>query len=108
MCGAIIWQLYRSPAVARHLSGRQVRRHVPGWVLTVRVAVLAYGALLMVPFFVALGTAFGADRRLTAPQTLVLLSVWFVLGAAVTFMVPFGSFFVLVGHGWAGGPSRSA
>lgn len=101
LCGAIVWLLYRSPGVGLHLSGRQVRRHVPGWVLTVRVAVLAYGALLMVPFFVALGTVFSDERRLPLSQTLGLLALWFVLGAVVTFMVPFGSLFVLVGHGWA-------
>lgn len=101
LCGTIVWMLYRSPAVGLHLSGRQVRRHVPGWVLTVRVAVLAYGALLLVPFFVAVGTLWSGERRLPPGQTLALLAIWLVLSLVVTLMVPFGSFFVLVGHGWA-------
>ena len=58
LCGLMVWLLYRSPAVQDHLSTRPVRRHVPGWVLTARVAVLAYGALLLIPFLVAVGTAF--------------------------------------------------
>lgn len=101
LCGAVVWQLYRSPAVAEHLAARPVRRHVPGWVLTARVAVLAYGALLLIPFLVAIGTLFGDARRLPLPQTVALLALWFVLFLAVGFVVPLGSFFVVVGKGWA-------
>jgi hypothetical protein len=101
LCAAVVWQLFRSPAVGEHLAARPVRRHVPVWVLTARVAVLAYGALLLVPFLVALGTAFGGDRRQSLPATVLLLGVWFGLFLAVGFVIPFGSFFVVVGKGWA-------
>jgi hypothetical protein len=101
LCAAVVWSLFRSPAVAEHLSARPVRRHIPGWVLTARVAVLAYGALLLVPFLVALGTAFGDDRRQSPPVTLALLITWFVLFGVVGFTAPFVSFFVVLGKGWA-------
>jgi hypothetical protein len=102
LCGAVVWLLYRSPAVHEHLSTRPMRRHVPGWVLTARVAVLAYGALLLIPFLVAVGTLFDPEaRRLPVPYTVGLLIIWFVLFLAVGFTVPLGSFFVVVGKGWA-------
>jgi hypothetical protein len=101
LCAAIVWLLYRSPAVADHIATRPVRRHVPGWVLTARIAVLAYAALLLVPFLVALGTAFGDDRRLDVAVTVDLLAIWFVLFLVVSFTAPFVSFFVVMGKGWA-------
>jgi hypothetical protein len=102
LCGAVVWLLYRSPAVQEHLATRPMRRHVPGWVLTARVAVLAYGALLLIPFLVAVGTVFDSEsRRLPLPYTLALLGLWFVLFLAVGFTVPLGSFFVVVGKRWA-------
>jgi hypothetical protein len=100
LCAAVVWLLYRSAAVDRHLSARPVRRHIPGWVLTVRIAVLAYTALVLVPFLVAIGTLFG-DRRLPLPITLELLAGWFVLFLVLGFIAPFGSFFVVVGKHWA-------
>jgi hypothetical protein len=101
LCSAIVWLLFRSPAVADHIAARPVRRHVPGWVLTARIAVLAYAALLLVPFLVALATAFGDDRRLDLAVTVDLLAIWFVLLLVVSFTVPFVSFFVVMGKGWA-------
>jgi hypothetical protein len=101
LCGAIVWLLYRSDAVHEHLSAKPVRRHVPGWVLTARVAVLCYGALVMVPLLVGVGTAFGDERRQSVPVTIGLLSFWAVLGLGVGFVLPLGSFFVLVGKAWA-------
>jgi len=100
LCAAVVWLLYKSPAVDEHLSARPMRRHVPGWVLTARVAVLAYGALLLIPFLVAIGTLFDG-RRLPLPVTLALLATWLALFLAVGFVVPFGSFFVVVGRTWA-------
>jgi hypothetical protein len=101
LCGALVWQLFRSPAVAEHLAARPVRRHVPGWVLTVRVAGLAYTALLLVPLLVAVGSAFGEDRRLPGPTTFALLLAWSGLFLVVSFLVPFVSLFVVMGKGWA-------
>jgi hypothetical protein len=101
LCSAIVWLLYRSPAVADHLAARPVRRHIPGWVLTVRIAVLAYAALLLVPFLVALATAFGDDRRLGVVVTVYLLAIWFALLFVVSLTAPFVSLFVVMGKGWA-------
>jgi hypothetical protein len=101
LCGAIVWLLYKSDAVHEHLSSRPVRRHVPGWVLTVRVAVLCYGALLMVPLLVGVGTLFTDERRHSVPVTVALLIVWAVLALGIGVVLPLASFFVLVGKGWA-------
>lgn len=100
LCGGIVWLLYKSPAVDEHLSARPVRRHVPGWVLTARVAVLAYSALVLVPLLVAIGTLFG-DRRLALPITLALLGTWVVLFFVMAFVVPLSSLMVVFGKGWA-------
>jgi hypothetical protein len=101
LCTGIVLLLYRSDAVHEHLSARPVRRHVPGWVLTARVAVLAYGALVLVPLLVGIGTLFSENRRHQFPVTLGLLEIWALLFLGVAFVLPFGSFFVLVGKGWA-------
>jgi hypothetical protein len=100
-CTAIVWLLYRSAAVDEHLSTRPVRRHIPGWVLTGRMAVLSYAPLTAVPLFVSLGTVFSADRRLPFPTTVVLLCGWGALVALLTFVAPFSSFLVVVGKAWA-------
>jgi hypothetical protein len=101
LCAAIVWLLYRSDAVHEHLSSRPVRRHVPPWVLTARVAVLCYGALVMVPLLVGVGTLFSDERRQAFPVTAGLLVVWGVLAVGIGFVLPFASFFVLVGKAWA-------
>jgi hypothetical protein len=100
-CAVMVWLLYRSAAVEAHLSSRPVRRHIPGWVLTGRVAVLSYAPLTAVPFLVALGTVFSEDRRLPFPATVVLLSGWAALLALLTLVAPFSSFLVVVGRRWA-------
>jgi hypothetical protein len=100
LCAAMVWGLYRSEAVAEHLSTRPMRRHVPAWVLTARVAALAYGALLLVPFLVAVGAAVG-ERRQPLPITLVLLGFWLSLVLVVTFVAPPASFFMVLGQRWA-------
>jgi hypothetical protein len=101
LCSAIVWLLFRSPAVADHLATRPVRRHIPAWVLTARIAVLAYAALLLVPFLVALSTAFGDERRLDPPVAVAVLVTWLGLFLVVSFTAPFVSFFVVMGKGWA-------
>lgn len=100
---AVVALLYRSDAVAAHLSSRPVRRHVPGWVLTARVAVLAYGTLVLVPLVVALGELVNPERRHSATQTVALLVIWGALFLIAGVITPFISFFVLMGHGWARG-----
>jgi hypothetical protein len=100
LCAAMVWGLYRSPAVAEHLSTRPMRRHVPAWLLTARIAALAYGALLLVPFLVAVGAAF-SQRRQPLPVTLALLGFWLGLVLVVTFVAPPASFFMVLGKRWA-------
>jgi hypothetical protein len=101
LCAAVVWLLFRSPAVREHLSARPVRRHVPAWVLTVRVAVVAYGPLLLVPLLVAAGTLFDDDRRLDLPTTVGLLIGWAGLFLVVGLTAPWVSLFVVWGKGWA-------
>ena len=101
LCAAVVVLLYRSDAVAAHLAARPVRRHVPGWVLTARVAVLAYGALVLVPLLDGVGTLFSDERRHPVPQTASLLFVWTLLFVLVGVVLPLGSFFVLMGKRWA-------
>jgi hypothetical protein len=100
-CSVMVWLLYRSAAVDEHLSARPVRRHVPGWVLTGRMAVLSYGALTAVPLLVAVGTLFSADRRLPFANTVLLLGVWGALAGLLVLVAPFSSFLVVVGKVWA-------
>jgi hypothetical protein len=100
LCALMVWLLYRSDAVHQHLSGRPVRRHIPPWVLTVRVAAVTYAALLSVPFIVAVGSAF-TDPRLPLAATVLLLAVWFVLTAVCGYIAAVSSYFVLRGHRWA-------
>jgi hypothetical protein len=100
-CAVMVWLLYRSAAVDEHLSARPVRRHVPGWVLTARVAVLSYAPLTLVPLLVALGTVFSADRRQPLLTTIVLLGGWSALFGLLVLVVPFSSFLVMVGKVWA-------
>ena len=100
LCVGVGWLLFKSSAVDEHLSARPVRRHVPGWVLTARIAVLSYGALTLVPFLVAVGTVFG-DRRLPLAVIMPLLGAWFALFLVLGFVLPFGSFFIVLGKTWA-------
>jgi hypothetical protein len=100
-CAVMVRLLYRSAAIDEHLSARPVRRHVPGWVLTGRMAVLSYAPLTLVPLLVALGTIFSAERRLPFASTVVLLSVWAALVGVLTLVAPFSSFLVVVGKRWA-------
>jgi len=101
LCGAVVVLLYHSDAVAAHLSGRSVRRHIPGWVLTARVAVLAYSPLVLVPLLVGAGTLFSDERRQPVPVAAAMLVTWAALFVVVTLVVPFGSLFVLMGKSWA-------
>jgi len=100
LCGALVWLLYRSPDIDAHLSARPIRRHVPGWVLTARVAALTYGALLLVPFVVAVGATV-SEPRLPVPVAVPLLGTWLLLILVIGYLAPLGTFFLLRGKGWA-------
>jgi hypothetical protein len=98
LCAAIVWLLYRSDAVHEHLSARQARRHLDPWALTARVAALAFSALLIVPFLVAISAVYHHRAGVLGPP---LLTVWGALCLVVTFVVPLSSLFVLYAKGWA-------
>jgi hypothetical protein len=102
LCLSLVVVLYRSDAIQAHLS-RPVRRHIPGWVLTARVATVAYVPLLIVPCIVALGEIgahpVGSARRPLA--RLILLAIWLGLIAFTGFIVPYATAFLLRGVAWA-------
>jgi hypothetical protein len=100
LCTAVIWHLFRSPAIEAHLTRRRPRRVVPPWVLTARVAALSYSALMFVPCLVALSTLFGTPRL--RPELAVPLVVsWFALAFVTGLVAGIISFVALFGHGWA-------
>lgn len=115
LCVAVLWLLYRSPAVAGHLTrhrGRLVidrqgiswretpprRPPVVGWLLTARVAAFTYAPLMLVPCLVAGGTIL--DGRLSAVPAVLF---WFGFALATSYAVLFCTFFLLRGRRWAGG-----
>jgi len=111
LCVAVVVLLHR-PSVAEYLRRPQTRlfvgrggitrRTVPprppvsSWLLTARVAALAYGPLMLVPALVAIGTVF--DGRIDA---IPVVFGWLVAGVATTYTVLFLTFFLLRGAGWA-------
>jgi hypothetical protein len=100
LCAAVIWMLFRSPAIAEHLTRRSPRRPIPVWVLTARVAGLSYSALLLVPCLVAAGTLLD-EPRVPPPVAVPVVLGWFVLALFLGFVVPWVMIFVLLGHRWA-------
>jgi hypothetical protein len=95
LCSAVMWLLYRSEAVNANLSQRPPRRAVSGWLLTTRVAGLAYGPLMLVPAVVAIGVVLGG--RVLATQWVIL---WFVAGFGMTYVMGVSTFFLLRGRRW--------
>jgi hypothetical protein len=98
LCTAVVLVLYRSDAVHEHLSARQARRHLDPWALTARVAALAFSALLVVPFLIAISAVVHHRAGVLGPPLLV---VWGGLCLLVTVVVPVSSLFVLYARGWA-------
>ncbi|MFC7548244.1 hypothetical protein [Plantactinospora sp. GCM10030261] len=113
LCAAVLWLLYRSPAVRGYLvrhprqlifdrTGLSWQERVPrrppvtGWLLTARVAAFTYSPLMLVPCLVAVGQVF--DGRIDAVP---LLGAWFVAGLATSYLVLFCTFFLLRGRPWA-------
>ena len=113
LCAAVVWLLYRSPALASHLvrhrprlvidaqgiSWRETpprRPEVSGWLLTARVAAFTYSPLMLVPALVATGAVF--DGRLAAAPAVVF---WFGAGIVTSYAVLLCTAFVLRGRRWA-------
>ncbi|MGC4804421.1 hypothetical protein [Micromonospora sp. DT233] len=113
LCGAVVWLLYRSAAVAGHLvrhrkglvvtggtiSWREVapkRPPVTGWLLTSRVAAFTYSPLMLVPALVATGEIL--DGR---PAAVPAVLFWFAAGIGVSYLVLFCTAFLMRGRRWA-------
>ncbi|BCJ73498.1 hypothetical protein CS0771_30420 [Catellatospora sp. IY07-71] len=112
LCLGVVLLLYRSASVREYLArprtrwwiGRdgiqrrpvEPRPHVPGWVLTTRVAVFSYSALMLVACVVSVGLLF--DGR---PALLPLIVVWFVFALVVSYVALFLSIFLVKGRRWA-------
>jgi hypothetical protein len=102
LCGAVIWQLFRSPAIDAHLQRTSRLRQIPVRVLTVRVAGLSFSALLLVPCLVAIGTLFDEPRVPRAVGIPVVLG-WLTVTLFLGIVVPWIMIFVILGRRWARG-----
>ncbi|MET8306520.1 hypothetical protein [Micromonospora sp. NPDC005173] len=115
LCAAVVWLLYRSPALAGHLvrhrprlvidragiSWRETpprRRQASAWLLTSRVAAFTYSPLMLVPALVAGGSIL--DGRLAAVPAVLF---WFGAGIAASYAVLFCTAFLMRGKDWARG-----
>ncbi|MER7888294.1 hypothetical protein ABTX15_00520 [Micromonospora sp. NPDC094482] len=115
LCVAVVWLLYRSPALADHLVRHRPRlvidragiswREVPprrpeasGWLLTSRVAAFTYSPLMLVPALIAGGAVL--DGRLVAVPAVLL---WFGAGIVASYAVLFCTAFLMRGRRWARG-----
>ncbi|MEV4655358.1 hypothetical protein [Micromonospora sp. NPDC049301] len=115
LCTAVVWLLYRSPALAGHLVRHRPRlvidragiswRETPprrpeasGWLLTSRVAAFTYSPLMLVPALVAGGSIL--DGRLTAVPAVLF---WFGAGITASYAVLFCTAFLMRGKHWARG-----
>ncbi|RLP87324.1 hypothetical protein EAD89_19505 [Micromonospora sp. BL4] len=115
LCAAVVWLLYRSPALAGHLVRHRPRlvidrggiswREMPprrpeasGWLLTSRVAAFTYSPLMLVPALVAGGSIL--DGRLTAVPAVLL---WIGAGITASYAVLFCTAFLMRGKHWARG-----
>ncbi|MGN9774305.1 hypothetical protein ACTMS0_00775 [Micromonospora sp. H33] len=113
LCAAVVWLLYRSPALAGHLVRHRPRlvvdrrgvrmQEVPprrpevsGWLLTGRVAAFTYSPLMLVPALVAGGAVL--DGRLAAVPGVLF---WFAAGIVTSYAVLFCTAFLLRGKRWA-------
>ncbi|MEV4541529.1 hypothetical protein [Micromonospora echinaurantiaca] len=113
LCAAVVWLLYRSPALAGHLvrhrprlvidrsgiSWRETpprRPQVSGWLLTSRVAAFTYSPLMLVPALVAAAAIL--DGRLAAAPAVLF---WFGAGIATSYAVLLCTAFLMRGKRWA-------
>ncbi|AEB42912.1 hypothetical protein [Micromonospora maris] len=114
LCVAVVWLLYRSPAIAGHLVRHRPRlviersgifwRETPprrpeanAWLLTSRVAAFTYSPLMLVPALVAVAEIL--DGR---PFALPAVLFWLAAGIATSYLVLFCTAFLMRGKRWAG------
>ncbi|MEV0270231.1 hypothetical protein AB0H43_15740 [Hamadaea sp. NPDC050747] len=112
LCTAVLVLLYRSDELAAHLqrpprrlvmdrSGLSLqhvepkRPPVSGWLLTARVAGLAYGPLMLVPAIVAVGLVL--DGRVTLVP---VIAIWFIAALGMSYLMGIVTFFLLRGKRW--------
>lgn len=112
---AVLLLLYRSEQVDSYLKRhrRQLvfdrngislqevaprRPPVAGWALTARVAVLAYGPLMLVPAAVAIGVVLDGHLAVAG-----LVALWFVMAIVTSYVMALTSFFLIRGKRWARG-----
>ncbi len=111
LCITVVVLLYRSASVQEYLARPKLRwwisrdgltrkqmpprPQVPGWVLTTRVAVFSYSALMLVACVVAAGRLFDGEITL-----LPLVVGWFVFALLVSFVALFLSIFLVKGKRW--------
>lgn len=113
LCLADILLLYKSPSVAAYLT-RYAKRVVvdrngisvkatppkrppaPAWLLTTRVAALAYAPLMLVPAIVSIGLVFDGQ-----PTVISIVTVWIVAALVIAYAMAITTVFVLRGHRWA-------
>lgn len=113
LCLADILLLYRSEAVGAYLT-RHAKRVVidrtgisvkasppkrppaPAWLLTTRVAALAYAPLMLVPAIVSIGLVFNGQ-----PTAISVVTVWIAAALAIGYFMAITTVFVLRGHRWA-------
>jgi hypothetical protein len=100
LCATVMWLLFRSPAIAAHLTRVSRFRQPPVWVLTARVAGLSLSALLLVPCLVAFGTL--SDKPKAALPVAVPATIgWLLASLALGLVVPWIMIFVILGKRWA-------
>ncbi|MEV6690104.1 hypothetical protein AB0M35_01320 [Micromonospora sp. NPDC051196] len=114
LCTAVVWLLYRSPAIAGHLVRHRPRlvidrsgifwRETPprrpeanAWLLTSRVAAFTYSPLMLVPALVAVAEIL--DGR---PFALPAVLFWLAAGIATSYLVLFCTAILMRGKRWAG------
>ena len=115
LCSVVMLLLYRSEQVDAFLRRhrrrlvfdrngislqpiRPKRAPVSGWLLTTRVAGLAYGPLMLVPAVVAIGVVL--DGRLTATA---LVAAWLGAAFGMSFLMALSTYFLVRGKRWARG-----
>lgn len=113
LCVADILLLYQSDQVGAYLTrhakrivinrtGISVQATPPkrppirGWLLTTRVAALAYAPLMLVPAIVSIGLIFDGQ-----PTAFSIIATWIAAALAIGYAIAIITVFMLRGHRWA-------
>jgi hypothetical protein len=113
LCMAVVLMLYKSPSVAAYLTrhpkklvvnrdgitlqeAKPKRAPVSGWLLTTRVAGLAYAPLMLVPAIVSMGLIFDGDLSIVS-----IVAIWIIAALTIGYAMALLTFFLLRGKRWA-------